>query len=451
MKKITIIGGGLAGSEAAYQVASCGTGVEVELFEMKPVKYSAAHKLEGLGELVCSNSLKSTSLENSSGLLKEEMRLFDSLIIKAAYETRVPAGGALAVDRERFSAFITRTLLEKNVKIITEEVTELPKERPLIIATGPLTSDSFAGVVADLCGSEHLYFYDAVAPIVYKESIDMDKAFKGSRYGKSGDDYINCPMDKDTYERFVFELTAAETTGIRDFEEAKYFEGCLPIEVMAARGRETLSFGPLKPVGLTDNRVQGDGRDRPYAVVQLRRENFEDTLYNLVGFQTRLKYGEQKRIFGMIPGLENAKFARLGKIHRNSFIDSPRLLSEGGELKSEHGVFFAGQLTGVEGYLESAASGLMAGLNALRSLSGLSAVIPPATTMTGALMRHVSGDGMEAESFQPMNANFGLLPALEKVRGGRKGKRERRALYSQRALKDMEDFIEGSGLKKGAD
>ena len=446
MGKITIIGGGLAGSEAAYQIASRGEGTDVELLEMKPAKFTPAHKLEGLAELVCSNSLKSTSPENSSGLLKEEMRLLDSLIIRAAYETRVPAGGALAVDRERFSAFITETLCEMGVKIITGEVEEIPADRPLIIATGPLTSDSFAGAIADLCGSEHLYFYDAVAPIVTTESIDMDKAFKGSRYGKSGDDYINCPMDKVAYERFVCELINAETTGIREFEEARYFEGCLPIEVMAARGPDTLSFGPLKPVGLTDERAEDDERERPYAVVQLRRENLEDTLYNLVGFQTRLKYGEQKRIFRMIPGLENAEFVRLGKIHRNSFIDSPRLLIEGCELKDKPGLFFAGQLTGVEGYLESAVSGLMAGLNAMRNLVGLSAVTPSETTITGALMRYVCGAGMEVESFQPMNANFGLLPPLPKPKKGRIRKKERRALYTKRALKDMEDFIGGLEL-----
>ncbi len=446
MAKVTIIGGGLAGSEAAFQIASRGSGVEVELLEMKPVKFSPAHKLEGLGELVCSNSLKSTSLENASGLLKEEMRLLDSLIIRAAFEARVPAGGALAVDRERFSAFITDTLKEMGVEIISKEVRAIPAERPLIIATGPLTSDIFAEAISGLLGSEYLYFYDAVAPIVLAESIDMDKAFKGSRYGKSGDDYINCPMDKDTYERFVKELTSAECTGMRDFEEAKYFEGCLPIEVMAMRGPRTLSFGPLKPVGLTDDRAQDEEtKARPYAVVQLRRENLEDTLYNLVGFQTRLKYGEQKRVFKMIPGLENAEFARLGKIHRNSFIDSPRLLGKGQELNGHPALFFAGQLTGVEGYLESAVSGLMAGLNAKRSLAGLSAVTAPATTMTGALMRYVSGAGMEVDSFQPMNANFGLLPPLPGK--ARIRKKERRALYAKRALKDMEDFIGELDLK----
>ena len=442
MKKITIIGGGLAGSEAAYQIAKRGEGVEVELLEMKPAKFSPAHKISGLAELVCSNSLKSTSLENSSGLLKEEMRLLDSLIIRAASMTRVPAGGALAVDRERFSAVVTETLKEMGVKVITKEVVELPQERPLIIATGPLTTDSFACAIAGLLGTEHLYFYDAVAPIVTVESIDMDKAFKGSRYGKSGDDYINCPMDKDTYESFVHELISAETTGIREFEEAKYFEGCLPIEVMAARGSQTLSFGPLKPVGLLE-----DGQEeRAYAVVQLRRENLEGTLYNLVGFQTRLKYGEQKRIFQMIPGLEKAEFVRLGKIHRNSFIDSPRLLGAGLELKGESGLFFAGQFTGVEGYLESAASGLMAGINAMRNINGNDAVTPPETTMTGALMRYVTGVGMEAESFQPMNANFGILPSLPKPKKGKIRKKERRALYTRRALEDMEAFIKDKKL-----
>jgi methylenetetrahydrofolate--tRNA-(uracil-5-)-methyltransferase len=439
--KVTIIGGGLAGSEAAFQIASRAPDTRVELLEMKPVKFSPAHKIEGLGELVCSNSLKATSLSNASGLLKEEMQLLDSLIVRAAYETRVPAGGALAVDRERFSAHITETLKEAGVEIISKEVVEIPAARPLIIATGPLTSDAFAEAISTLLGSEYLYFYDAVAPIVSAESIDMDKAFKGSRYGKSGDDYINCPMDKETYDCFVDELTSAECTGMRDFEEAKYFEGCLPIEVMAARGPMTLSFGPLKPVGLIDEKKEDkETKARPYAVVQLRRENLEGTLYNLVGFQTRLKYGEQKRVFKMIPGLENAEFVRLGKIHRNSFIDSPRLLSEAQELKGQPGLFFAGQLTGVEGYLESAASGLMAGINSVRSLAGLSAVTLPETTITGALMRYVSGVGMDAQVFQPMNANFGLLPALEGK--GKIRKKERRELYAKRALKDMEDFIE---------
>ena len=455
MRKVTIIGGGLAGSEAAYQIKSRGDGIRVTLHEMKPVRFSPAHKMDGLAELVCSNSLKSTSLENSSGLLKEEMRMLDSLILRAAHETSVPAGGALAVDRVRFSEFITGALKDMGVNIIRGEISALSdvggftRESPVIIATGPLTSDAFARDIEGLLGSEYLFFYDAVAPIVFVDSIDMERAFRGSRYGRHGDDYINCPMDKDTYFRFVTELTGAEDTGMRDFEEAKYFEGCLPVEVMAERGPETLSFGPLKPVGLSEGSgEEGEGkrgRERPYAVVQLRRENEEDTLYNMVGFQTRLKYNEQKRVFRMIPGLEKAEFARLGKIHRNSFIDSPRLLGEGQELKGAPGLFFAGQLTGVEGYLESTVSGLMAGLNALRGIEGLKSVTPPKTTMTGALMRYImgGGDGGETagEQFQPMNANFGLLASLKGK--GRIRKKERRALYSKRALEDMERFVDG--------
>lgn len=459
MRKVTIIGGGLAGSEAAYQIKSRGAGVEVALHEMKPVKFSPAHKMEGLAELVCSNSLKSTSLENSSGLLKEEMRMLDSLIIRAAHETRVPAGGALAVDRVRFSEFITRALKDMGVNIIRSEISGLSevggftRESPVIIATGPLTSDGFAKEIQGLLGTEHLFFYDAVAPIVFRESIDMELAFKGSRYARHGDDYINCPMDKDTYFRFVKELINAEVTGMRDFEEAKYFEGCLPVEVMAARGPETLSFGPLKPVGLVDEREgEDDDGERPYAVVQLRRENEEDTLYNMVGFQTRLTYNEQKRVFRMIPGLAEAEFARLGKIHRNSFIDSPRLLGDGQILKGAHGggaggLFFAGQLTGVEGYLESTVSGLMAGLNALRSVAGLEPALPAKTTMTGALMRYIlEGPETGKGGFQPMNANFGLLPPVIGSGRGRAGKKERRALYSKRALEDMESFVKGFGL-----
>ncbi|MEE9543025.1 MAG: methylenetetrahydrofolate--tRNA-(uracil(54)-C(5))-methyltransferase (FADH(2)-oxidizing) TrmFO [Thermodesulfobacteriota bacterium] len=450
MSKVTIIGGGLAGSEAAYQIKKRGEGVEVTLHEMKPVRFSPAHKMEGLAELVCSNSLKATSVENSSGLLKEEMRLLDSLILRAAHETSVPAGGALAVDRERFSEFITNELKDIGVDIIRGEITALSDvggatmESPVIIATGPLTSDSFAREIEGLLGTENLFFYDAVAPIVYKESIDMERAFKGSRYGRHGDDYINCALDKETYFKFVDELINAEVTGMREFEDARYFEGCLPIEVMAARGPDTLSFGPLKPVGLGED---GDGEkgERHYAVVQLRCEDKEETLYNMVGFQTRLTYSEQKRVFSLIPGLENAEFARLGKIHRNSFIDSPRLLVDGQILKDKPGLFFAGQLTGVEGYMESTVSGLMCGLNALRCMEGLEAVTPPESTMTGALMRYIL-NGPEAEKlkFQPMNANFGLLPPL-KVKG-RVRKKEKRALYSKRALEDMESFVEEFGL-----
>ncbi|MBI1911935.1 MAG: methylenetetrahydrofolate--tRNA-(uracil(54)-C(5))-methyltransferase (FADH(2)-oxidizing) TrmFO [Deltaproteobacteria bacterium] len=419
--EITIIGGGLAGCEAAYQIAR--RGCKVSLFEMKPKRFSPAHSLDTLSELVCSNSLKSNSLENASGLLKEEMRILGSLIIKAAEATQVPAGQTLAVDRVAFSNFITDRLKEIGVNIIRQEVTSLPEGRPLIIATGPLTSDAFADCIKALVGSESLNFYDAVAPIVYKESINMDKAFKASRYNKGGDDYINCPFTKEEYERFYSELIAADKVRLHEFEDMASFESCMPIEVMAQRGPKTLLFGPMRPVGLDDPRTG----IRPHAVVQLRRENREDTLYNIVGFQTRLTFPEQKRIFRMIPGLENAEFARLGKLHRNSYIDSPRLLTNSQQLRAEPRIFFAGQITGVEGYCESSVSGLLAGINAARILKGKAAVCPPNTTITGALMNHISDE--PRKRFEPMNANMGLLPPL-------KGK-DRREQQARKALEDL--------------
>ncbi len=414
MEPITIIGGGLAGCEAAYQIAK--RGGRAVLYEMKPRRFSPAHSSENLSELVCSNSFKSDSLENASGLLKEEMRRLDSVIIRAAEAARVPAGKSLAVDRNDFSRFVEDALSSAGVEVAREEVKEIPPSRPLIIATGPLTSDDLAGSIQALLGRSALYFYDAVSPIVYKESIDFEKAFFGSRYNKGTDDYINCPMDREHYERFYEALLGAERVPLRDFEKIRYFEGCMPIEVLAERGFKTPLFGPLRPVGLVDPRT---GR-RPFAVVQLRRENREDTLYNMVGFQTRLKFPEQNRVFRLIPGLERAGFARYGKIHRNTYIDSPRLLRATLQLRKDPSIFFAGQITGVEGYSESALSGLVAGINALRLSMGLAPSAPPRETMTGALLHYISDPGVR--SFQPMNANFGLLP------GGAKERKVERAL-----------------------
>ncbi|MFZ3073393.1 MAG: methylenetetrahydrofolate--tRNA-(uracil(54)-C(5))-methyltransferase (FADH(2)-oxidizing) TrmFO, partial [Thermodesulfobacteriota bacterium] len=401
MAEVVIIGGGLAGCEAAWQARRLGAGVT--LYEMKPVRYSAAHSLSGLCELVCSNSLKSESVENGGGLLKKEMRLCSSLVMEAADFSRVPAGAAIAVDRAVFSSFVTERLVNAGVRIIREEVIDIPEKRPVVIATGPLTSDAFSEKLALILGAENLWFYDAMAPIVYKDSIDFSIAFMAARYNKGGADYINCPMNKVEYETFVNELLSAEKTPFREFEKPRFFEGCMPIETMAERGQKTLSFGPLRPVGIIDPRT---GR-RPYAVVQLRRENMEDTIYNIVGFQTRLLHKEQKRVFSGIPGLKDARFARYGGIHRNSYINSPKLLLTTLQLRKDTKVLFAGQITGVEGYCESASSGIIAGINAARLAKGLEAVFPPSSTMTGALLEHVSTPSMG--DFQPMNANFGVL------------------------------------------
>ncbi len=422
--EVTIIGGGLAGAEAAYQIVK--RGGRAVIIEEKPVRFSPAHSSPMLAELVCSNSLKTDALDNASGLLKEEMRLLDSLVIKAAIAARVPAGKTLAVDRGAFSGFVTAALVEAGVRVVREEATAIPDSRPLIIATGPLTSDAFAKAAGGLIGGEGLYFYDAVAPIVYKEGIDMDKAFFASRWGKGADDYINCPLDEAEYERFYCALVEADKAAAREFEDVKVFEGCMPIETMAERGAKTLLFGPMRPVGLVDPKT---GK-RPYAVVQLRMENAEGTLYNMVGFQTRLKFPDQKRVFRLIPALVSAEFARLGKLHRNTYIDSPRLLLSTQQLKKDAGVFFAGQITGVEGYCESSASGLLAGINALRLIEGLDAMTPPASTMTGALMRHISCG--QSPVFTPMNANMGLLPDLP---GRKKDKKEAQV---KRALEDFE-------------
>ncbi|MGI6578225.1 MAG: methylenetetrahydrofolate--tRNA-(uracil(54)-C(5))-methyltransferase (FADH(2)-oxidizing) TrmFO [Eubacteriales bacterium] len=426
---VTVIGAGLAGSEAAWQLAEAG--IDVELWEMKPSKMTPAHSYEGFGELVCSNSLRGAGLETAPGLLKEELRRFGSLIIKCADENRVDAGGALAVDRIAFSDAITKRILaHPKIRIVSEEVKKIPTARPVIIATGPLTADSLASSILDFFdGEDALSFYDAAAPIVRFDSIDMSKAFFASRYGKGSADYINCPMTSDEYMAFHSELVNGRQAPMQGFEDDKVFEGCMPIEVMARRGLDTLRYGPLKPVGLVDPKTG----QRPYAVVQLRRDNREGTLYNLVGFQTHLAFGEQKRIFSMIPALEKAEFERYGVMHRNTFINSPKLLTRFFESRIDKDVLFAGQITGVEGYIESTASGLYAAINLARRLKGEPLIELEEDTAIGALSLYISG-GSESD-FQPMNINFGLMRPLEvKI----KKKRERNLEISRRSLKTIE-------------
>lgn len=428
MSFVTVIGGGLAGCEASYQLAK--RGVKVKLYEMRPVKTTEAHITSELSELVCSNSLKSDDGATSHGTLKREMRVLDSLIIKCADQSRVPAGTALAVDRQKFSKLIETALIDEGVEIIREEVVDIPTDGIVIIATGPLTSEALSEKIQELLGEENLYFYDAISPIVYKDSINFDIAFYGSRYGKGGDDYINCPMDKEEYLNFHKELIGGKQIVLKEFEKAYYFSGCMPIEELASKGDKTLTFGPMKPVGFIDPRTKdceyrykkrgGEevvemGR-RPWAVVQLRAENLAGSTYNIVGFQTRLKYPEQKRIFRLIPGMENAEFARLGSIHRNSFIDAPRLLRPTMQLKGSDNIFFAGQLTGVEGYTESALSGLLSGINAYQVYMNSDTLTLPVDTMSGALFAYITDDMFNggigrAKKFQPMNVNFGLLSA----------------------------------------
>lgn len=436
-QSITVIGAGLAGSEAAWQLA--GRGIKVKLYEMRPVKTTPAHKTDQFAELVCSNSLRGAGIENAVGLLKEEMRRLGSLIMSAADHNAVPAGGALAVDRELFSSEITRRLGEHpNVSICREEVLEIPRDGITVIASGPLTSDSLAGDIRGLTGEEALAFYDAAAPIVTLESIDLEKAFWASRYDKGDKDYLNCPMTREEYEVFYQALTEAETAEVQGFEQGQVFEGCLPVEVMARRGPQTLTFGPLKPVGLVDPRT---GK-KSFAVVQLRKENQAGTLFNLVGFQTHLKWGEQKRVFSLIPGLENAEFVRYGVMHRNTFLNAPKVLKADFSLAQNPNLFFAGQMTGVEGYVESAASGLLAGLNAWRRLNGQAAWVFPAETALGGLARHL--EGSPSQSFQPMNINFGLLPPLaERIRD----KRLKNTRISERALEALEEFCTQEGVK----
>ena len=434
----TVIGAGLAGAEAAWQLAK--QGIHVTLHEMKPEKSSPAHHSPLMAELVCSNSLRSDRLTNAVGLLKEEMRLLDSLIMKAADYARVPAGGALAVDRDMFSSYITKTLEEHPlVEVVHGEVTEVP-DGPVIIASGPLTSDALAESIASLPGLDTLNFYDAAAPIVTLESINMDRVFRQSRYDR-GDDYLNCPMTEEEYNAFVEALLNAETAEIHGFEETKVFEGCMPVESMARRGHMVLAFGPMKPVGLTDPRT---GKEA-YAVVQLRQDNAANTLYNLVGFQTRLKFPEQKRVFGMIPGLENATFARYGVMHRNTFLHSPGFLNAHFEMISRPQTYFAGQMTGVEGYVESAASGLLCGLSLGRDLRGLGTVELPGITAMGAMGRYTS---TENKHFQPMNCSFGLIDGLivDKQHKKIRNKQQRYTVIAERSLDYLKNWIAKTNL-----
>ena len=427
---INIIGGGLAGCEAAYQISK--HGINVRLYEMKPTKYSPAHSNSNLAEIVCSNSFKSNLLTNACGLLKEELRMLDSLLIKIADETSVPAGQALAVDREEFSRKVTEYMENlDNVEIIKEEVTEIPDDAVTIIATGPLTSDVLFEKISKLVGNNELHFYDAAAPIIEKSSVDMNIAFIGDRYGKGEADYINLPMNKEEYENFWNELVNAEVVELHSFERREIFEGCMPVEIMAKRGIDTLRYGPLKPVGFDDPRT---GR-RPYALVQLRQDNSVGSLYNMVGFQTNLKFGEQKRVFSMIPGLQNAEFVKYGVMHRNTYINSTQILNNVCQMKDNENVFFAGQITGVEGYVESIASGLLAGINAVRYMRNEGKIVFPVETMIGALTDYISTPN---EKFQPMNANFGILPKLpEKIRD----KQERYKKLSDRAISIMKGKI----------
>lgn len=441
MSGLVVVGGGLAGSEAAWQAAQ--RGLDVTLYEMRPQQMTPAHISPWLAELVCSNSLGSNLIDRAPGLLKQELRRLGSLIVPSADATGVPAGGALAVDREAFARLVTdRIVAHPRISVRREEMTALPQpgEGPLIIATGPLTSPGLTGELAALTGSEHLYFYDAMAPIVTIESVNMAVAFRASRYDRGGEegDYLNCPMSRAEYERFWEALVGAETIPLRGFEQdARFFEACLPVEVLARRGLQALAFGPLKPVGLIDPRTG----QRPHAVVQLRQDNQAATLYNLVGFQTNLKWSEQERVFRLIPGLEQAEFVRLGQMHRNTFINSPSLLHATMQFRGRHDLFFAGQITGTEGYIGSAASGYVAGLNAARLAAGQPPLSFPSTTMIGALCHYVSRPC--AGDFQPMKANFGLLPALDPpVRH----KRDRYAALARRALDDLDRFVVESGI-----
>lgn len=408
METIHIIGGGLAGAECAYTLSM--QGIPVKLYEMRPQKRSLAHKTDLLGELVCSNSLKADRINSAGGMLKREMNFFGSLVLACAKKTRVPAGGALAVEREAFAQEITNAL-ERNpyVEIVRKEVTELPKDGYVVIATGPLTSEGMSATLEKLCGTS-LSFYDAAAPIVTRESVNLSRAFFAARYGRGDDDYLNCPMEKEEYQRFIEALVGAEGAPLHKFDEQgnfKVYEGCMPIEVLAKRGPDTLRFGPLKPVGLTDPHTER----RPYAVVQLRAEDRQGENYNLVGFQTNLKFPEQKRVFSMIPGLENAEFTRFGVMHRNTFIDAPRVLNQDLSLKKDPRIFFAGQITGVEGYMESSAMGILAGLEILCRLTGEEPLVLPRETMMGALQAHLSN--VDSKNYQPMGASIGLLPPLD--------------------------------------
>ncbi len=429
-KKVIVIGAGLAGSEAAWQLAK--RGVNVDLYEMRPKKMTPAHKTQNFAELVCSNSLRANNITNAVGLLKEEMRRLDSLIIKCADATQVPAGGALAVDRDKFSEMITETIKNHpNINVIEEEITQIPKgDIPVVVATGPLTSDALSQDIRTYTKQEGLYFYDAAAPIIEKDSIDMNKVYLKSRYDKGEAAYLNCPMTKDEFFNFYNALITAEAAPLKEFEKEIYFEGCMPFEEMAKRGEKTLLFGPMKPVGLEDPKTD----KRPYAVVQLRQDNSEGTLYNIVGFQTHLKWGEQKRIINLIPGLENANIVRYGVMHRNTYLNSPQLLEKTYKLKEEKNIYFAGQMTGVEGYVESAASGIVAALNALYNQEDKQ-IIFPTETMIGAMANYIVDN--TSKNFQPMNANFGIIKPLPEHIKDKKEKYER---YANRSLEILENF-----------
>lgn len=435
MKKIRIIGGGLAGCEAAYQLLK--RGFEVDLLEMRPSKSSPAHKTNGLAELVCSNSLKSISEDSASGLLKAEMRMLDSLILKVAEITKVPAGGALSVDRSRFSEEIEKSLNAfSGFKRIDEEYTKIDDSIPTIIATGPLTSDLLLADLSKLTGDDNLFFYDAASPIVSQETIDMSKCFFAARYNKGTADYLNCPMNEDEYNIFYNELVNAKTVDLHNYENNVY-ENCMPIEVMAKRGKETMLYGPLRPVGLYD-----ENNVRHYAVVQLRKENTSGEMYNLVGFQTNLLFGEQKRVFSLIPALKNAEFLRYGVMHKNSFINSPKILDAFGKVKMLNNIYIAGQLTGVEGYMESTASGLVSAINLARELNGLTREIMPKETILGGLFRHISNN--YTTNYQPMNANFGILEPMGRV----KDKKQKKHLYYLRGVEKMQEFIQEHNYNK---
>jgi methylenetetrahydrofolate--tRNA-(uracil-5-)-methyltransferase len=427
---VNVVGAGLAGSEAAWQLAE--RGIKVNLYEMRPVKQTPAHHTDKFAELVCSNSLRANTLTNAVGVLKEEMRKLDSVIIGAADACAVPAGGALAVDRHEFAAHVTSRVKDHpNVTVFNEEITEIP-QGPTIIATGPLTSQTLSQQLKELTGEEYLYFYDAAAPIIEKDSIDMDKVYLKSRYDKGEAAYLNCPMTEEEFDRFYDALISAETVPLKEFEKEIFFEGCMPIEVMGQRGRKTMLFGPMKPVGLEDPRT---GK-RPYAVVQLRQDDAAGTLYNIVGFQTHLKWGPQKEVIQLIPGLENAEIVRYGVMHRNTFINSPKVLKATYQFKNREDLFFAGQMTGVEGYVESAASGLVAGINAARLVKGEDPVEFPHETAMGSMARYITTTN--AKNFQPMNANFGLFPDLpEKI----KAKQERNEKHASRALETIQKFV----------
>lgn len=429
--KVTVIGAGLAGSEAAFQAAEAG--VKVDLYEMRKLKKTPAHHTDKFAELVCTNSLRANNITNAAGLLKEEMRTLDSVIISSADKHQVPAGGALAVDREGFSSEVTeRVSNHPNITIHHEEITEIPEDGITIIATGPLTSESLAESIKEFTESEGLYFYDAAAPIIDKNTIDMDKVYLKSRYDKGEAAYLNCPMNKDEFYAFREALVTAEVAPLKSFEKEKFFEGCMPIEVMANRGEKTMTFGPLKPVGLEDPKT---GK-RPYAVVQLRQDDAAASLFNIVGFQTHLKWGEQKRIIQMIPGLENAEIVRYGVMHRNTFMNSPELLNPTYQSRKRSNLLFAGQMTGVEGYIESAASGLVAGINAARLAKGEEPVIFPQTTAMGSMAHYITHTS--GKNFQPMNVNFGIFPELpERIRD----KKERYEAIANRALEDMKEVV----------